>query len=187
MNMVSLTQVEKILLMNRLLSLLNGARLQPIETPTNPTGYSPAQTIYIDNIPFKLQAEDAQKYDYDHERCFPYLFHAFDRSVYYLSQVSFHTQDPILVYTDMKSYFNGHAGKDISRINRQITDFKVDPNVSIQQDVVRLDDLFRELDFTMSGVVVSLDLGEIWGGRRRSAGRKVVLVLLRIAIWLAYR
>ena len=146
-------QLEEILLMNRLLSLLNGARLQPMETPSNPTGYSPAQTIYIDNMPFKLQADDAQKYDYDHGRCFPYLFHAFDRSVYYLSQVGFHTQDPILVYTDMKSYFNGHAGKDISRINRQITDFKVDPNVSIQQDVVRLDDLFRELDFTMSGVM----------------------------------
>ena len=34
-------QLEEILLMNRLLSLLNGARLQPMETPSNPTGYSP--------------------------------------------------------------------------------------------------------------------------------------------------
>ena len=34
----SFKQLEEILLMNHLLSLLNGARLQPIETPSNPTG-----------------------------------------------------------------------------------------------------------------------------------------------------
>ena len=35
--------------------------------------------------------------------------------------------------------------------------------------------------------VVSLDLGGIWKGKRRSAEREGVIGLLVIAIWLAYR
>lgn len=53
------------------------------------------------------------------------------------------------LWLDMKEYFRGHAGKDITRINRLITDFKIDKDASIQEDVVRLDDLFRDLAFTM--------------------------------------
>ena len=75
------------------------------------------------------------------------MFHAFDQSVYYLSQEGFLNQDPIRIYTDMKKH--GHTGKDLIRIDRLVQDYKPDNNVNIQKDSVRLDNLFIEYEYNL--------------------------------------
>lgn len=97
-------QLEMILNMNGLLTLLNGARIRPVETAMSPTGHIPGTTVYLNKLEYKLAADDSHKYSYDYDRCYPLLFHAFHSSVYYISQVGFLNQNPITVYRDMKGY-----------------------------------------------------------------------------------
>jgi hypothetical protein len=141
--------VESIFSMNGILTVMNGVRQQPEPSASNPTGYRFPCTIKYKGIDYRISADDVGKYDHDYSRCFPLLFYLCHRSIYYLEQEGFQNQNPIAIYTALKDYFNGHAGKDMIRINRLINDYKADHNVPIQKDVIRLDNLYRELESSM--------------------------------------
>ena len=49
----------------------------------------------------------------------------------------------------MKEHFCGHAMKDINRLIRIIIEYKCDYSKSIQEDIVRLDNIFLDVDYTM--------------------------------------
>ena len=140
---------ESIFSMNNVLTIMNGARQQPEPTSDNPTGYRQSYLVTLKGVEYKISSDDAGKYDHDYMRCFPMIFYLCHRSIYYLAQAGFLNQDPIVIYTALKEHFNGHAGKDMIRINRLINDFKSDNNATIQKDLIRLDNLYRELEYTM--------------------------------------
>ena len=128
---------------------MNGVRQQLEPTTSNPTSYRFPCIITYKGIDYRISADDVGKYDHDYSRCFPVLFYLCSRSIHNLEQEGFINQNPITIYTALKDYFNGHAGKDMIRINRLINDFKVNNSVPIQKDVIRLDNYYRELDAAM--------------------------------------
>ena len=132
--------------MNNLLTIMNSVRYQPEPTTSNPTGYRFPCIITYKGIDYRTSADDVGKYDYDYSRCFPVLFYLCSRSIHYLEQEGFTNQNLIAIYTALKDYFNGHAGKDMIRINRLINDFKANHNGPIRKNVIRLDNYYRKLD-----------------------------------------
>lgn len=144
-----LKKIEGVFMMAGLLTIMNGARQPPQYSADNTHGWRPAMTKTVYSVEYRINNDDCAKWEHDYHRCFQLIFHAFDHSIYYLSQEGFHNQDPIRVYTDMKKHFHGHSGKDLIRIDRLIQDYKPDNNVSIQKDIVRLDNLFIEYEYTL--------------------------------------
>ena len=144
-----LRKMEYVFSMSNVLTLMNGARQPPEESADNPTGYKPPLTRVIDNIEYRLAADDCGLWNHDYRRSFGYLYYSIDQSAYHLSQEGFLHQDPVRIYTDIKNHFHGHSGKDMIRIDRLIQDYKPDHSVSIQKDIVRLDNIFLEYEYTL--------------------------------------
>ena len=144
---------EAVFHMAGILTLINGARQPPQESADNPHGFRPAMTKTVHHVEYRIANDDCAKWEYDYQRSYQLLYLAFDNSVYYISQEGFHNQDPIRVYTDMKKHFHGHSGKDLIRIDSLIHDFKPDLSVSIQKDIVRLDNLFIEYEYTLQRIM----------------------------------
>ena len=140
---------EVTLNMKGLLRLANGARIRPQQSVANPTGYITPTNVIIDDKHYELLADDANKYTYDLRRLYLFFHKAFHVSSHYLSQVGFNAQDGLQIYADMKEHFCGHAMKDINRLIRLIIEYKCDYSKSIQEDIVRLDNIFLDVDYTM--------------------------------------
>jgi Zinc finger C-x8-C-x5-C-x3-H type (and similar) len=96
-----------------------------------------------------MPADDVHKFQHDLERTFDYFHAQFHPSAYYISAQGFYQQDGIQIYKDMKKHFQGHQGNDILRQILILMQFRINPNLSIQEDVARLHRIFQDLDYTL--------------------------------------
>ena len=82
-------------------------------------------------------------------RLYDYFHNAFHTSTDYISPHGFTQQDGIQIYEDMKKHFQGHNGNDILRLILSLLAYRPNLSVSIQEEVVRLDKIFQDIDYAL--------------------------------------
>jgi hypothetical protein len=130
---------EAILQMAGLLTLCMGIRNPPVPTEANPHGYRTYEEIVHKGRTYVMPAKDVHKFQHDLERTFD-CFHAqFHPSAHYISAQGFYQQDRIQFYKDMMKHFQGHHGNDVLPQVLILMQLRINPNLSIQEEVARLD------------------------------------------------
>ena len=140
---------ENILQMAGLLTLANGLRTRPTSTAANPHGFTEQREAAYKGRTFSIAADDMHKFQYDADRLYDYFHNAFHTSTDYISPHGFAQQDGIQIYKDMKKHFQGHNGNDILRLILSLLAYRPNLSVSIQEDVVRLDKIFQDIDYAL--------------------------------------
>lgn len=139
--------LKSIMEISDLLTMFKGLRTKPIPTEANPRGYTDGYHVLHKGRTYTIGPDDVNKYIWDFRRLYPLIDAAFDSSAWHLSQVGFRNHDAIMVYNDLEKHFEGRDAKDVLYHTMNLHRFTAQPKeFDIKEDIVRLDDLFREVD-----------------------------------------
>ena len=142
--------------MANLLTLIDGRRLCPVQTNTNPNGYSP-RTVGTFNDPMSIRnADDFFLYQYDMKRLFQLVSAFFCETLYYHCTEDITNGNGIEMYNKIISKVNGKALRDIDAAQSSLDNFKINPGKSIPSELSRLDDVILKLEHAQQNPVADI-------------------------------
>ena len=146
-------QLDRLLRSNDLYTMATKTRPPPISTPNNEFGYVPATVTYIDGRYKTTPADNISNYEYDLTRLETVMHTAFDRALYHQSQ-GFVDHDPVLMYSDMHTYFHGQDSHGIKAARLALDKFKINPGISLRADITLFEGVIRNVEFAAEGVIL---------------------------------
>ena len=77
---------------------------------------------------------------------------AFDKALYHQSQ-GFPTQDPVLMYRDLKDYFYGRDNNGINAARAALTRYKINPTVSLKADITIFEETLKNVEYAANEII----------------------------------
>ena len=143
-------QLDRILKGNELYTMAIEERTRPRHTTSNPAGYSPI--IYDPNGIDVILADDITNYRHDLERLGSCIYAAFDKSLYHQSQ-GFITNDPIMMYRDLRTYFYGRDNNGINAARNALAKFHITPSFSLKADITLFEEVLKNVEYASGEII----------------------------------
>lgn len=138
---------------SRLSTMLDGRRLCPVQTTSNPNGYSP-RSVGILNDPASIQdSDDFFHYYHDLRRLFQLVSLFFDETLYYHCTEEVKRGDGIQMYNKIICRVNGKALRDIDAAQTSLDQFKINSNRPLPAELSRLDDVIMKLEHAQQSLI----------------------------------
>ena len=136
----------RVLKSNGLYTLALNERVPPHPTLTNTRGYTP-ETFGLHGPPYAhVPADDVPTYVHDTFRLQAIMHAAFDKALYHQSQ-GFLTDDPVLMYKDLRDYFYGRDNSGIKFARLHLEKYRINPANSLKADITLFEEAITNLEY----------------------------------------
>ena len=133
-----------------LLTLLDGSRLRPTCTLSNPNGFSP-RSVMLNPTTLEydiIRNDDIYHYKHDQVRLFTLVRIAFHMNMDYLCTEAMEAHDGITVFSIISKHLQGTMATDVEKARKALHEnFAFNQDVLFQVEAVRLQSLVSDLNY----------------------------------------
>ena len=145
-------KLDRILKINFLYTLAIKERVSPTPTEANKNGFT-EEVISLSGPPYDhTPADDVPNFLHDTRRLQQVMHAAFDKALYHQSQ-GFLTEDPVLMYKDLKAYFYGRDNNGIRAARLALDKFHIDARNSLKADITLFEEAITNLEYASDDII----------------------------------
>ena len=145
-------KLDRILKMNSLFTLAINETVSPTPTEANKNGFTD-EIISLLGPPYDhMPADDVPNFLHDIRRLEQIMYAAFDKASYHQSQ-GFLTQDPVLMFRDLKDYFYGRDNNGINAARAALTRYKINPTISLKADITIVEETLKTVEYAANEII----------------------------------
>lgn len=170
-------------------SMLDGYRVTPITTESNPFGYSEKRkcngietdpiTGEVKNIEIMLDEDDVFCFNHDKGRLFMAVTEMFSPELRYLVRTEITNCDGVGMYIKIMEHLNGQRGRDADVAREAFNSYKMDEQITFKQERSKFEEVFKTLEYAQKMKIVESEKVQFLTTRlindRRVGLREVIL------------